>query len=189
MTDTKPLVVIATGSSGAIALPGYLAKLRQGLDRDITVVMTKSAERFVRPEAVGWFVNTVYTCDTPGVNPVEVALTASAVVILPATANTLACGALGLTASPATTVLAAAPSPCLFFPHMNRIMWEKRVVQQHIVTLRAEGHTVVEPQRREVFEIWRGGVAAGLSMPGIDAAVELIRRWLATGHAGVSAIA
>jgi Phosphopantothenoylcysteine synthetase/decarboxylase len=46
-------------------------------------------------------------------NPVEIALKAKAVVVLPATANTLASVALGLMATPATTALGAAPSPSL----------------------------------------------------------------------------
>ncbi|MCW2569673.1 MAG: flavoprotein [Mycobacterium sp.] len=178
MTNPKPLVVIATGSSAAIALPGYVARLRQDLDRAITVLMTKTAERFVRPEVLSWFAENVYTCDTPGLNPVEVALTADAVVVLPATGNTLASAALGLMGTPATTALAASPSPCLFFPHMNPVMWDKALMRRHVAALRDQGHTVVEPEAREVFEIWRGTVGPGLSMPGIDSAMRIVRTWL-----------
>jgi Phosphopantothenoylcysteine synthetase/decarboxylase len=176
--ESEPLLVIATGSSAAIILSAYLTELKVELQREITVLMTKSAERFVSPEVVGWFADRVLTCDTPGLNPVEIALKAKAVVVLPATANTLASVALGLMATPATTALGAAPSPSLYFPHMNGAIWAKPIVQQHVATLRARGDTVVAPVEGTPFEIWRGAQHVGVSMPGPDEAAPIVRDWL-----------
>lgn len=176
--ESEPLLVIATGSSAAIIITAYLTELKVGLQREITVLMTKSAERFVSPEVVGWFADRVLTCDTPGLNPVEIALKAKAVVVLPATANTLASVALGLMATPATTALGAAPSPSLYFPHMNGVIWAKAIVQQHVATLRARGDTVVAPVEGTFFEISRGAKHVGVSMPGPRDAATIVRDWL-----------
>jgi phosphopantothenoylcysteine decarboxylase len=184
--DSAPLLVIATGSSASIILTAYLTELKSEVDHEIAVLMTTSAERFVRPEVVSWFADRVLTCDTPGLNPVEMALTARAVVVLPASANTLASAALGLMATPATTALAASPSPCLYFPHMNGVVWAKPAVQRHVATLRAQGDTVVAPVDATAFEIWRGAKHLGLSMPAPDEAATIVRDWLLDGGPAAS---
>lgn len=176
--ESQPLLVIATGSSAAIIISAYLTELKAELQCEISVLMTKSAERFVSPEVVGWFADRVLTCDTPGLNPVEIALKAKAIVVLPATANTLACVALGLMGTPATTALGAAPSPSLYFPHMNGVVWAKPILQQHVATLRAGGDTVVDPVEGTPFEISRGARHVGVSMPVPDEAAVIVRDWL-----------
>jgi phosphopantothenoylcysteine decarboxylase len=175
----RPLVVVATGSSAAIVLQDYLVDLKLELDRPVTVLMTHTAERFIRPEVVSWFADEVLTCDSPGLNPVELALTAEALVVLPASGNTLASAALGLMGTPATTALAAAPRPSMYFPQMNRVIWQKAVMGQHVATLRARGDVVVEPQLKEAFEIWRGALGPTLVMPAPDEAAAMIREFLA----------
>ncbi|MGH2944006.1 MAG: flavoprotein [Solirubrobacteraceae bacterium] len=188
--DSDRLLLIVTGSSAATILTAYLAELKATLDLEIAVLMTTAAERFVSPEVVGWYADRVMTCATPGLNPIEAALTARAVVVLPASANTLASAALGLMATPATTALAAAPSPSLYFPHMNGVVWAKPFVQQHVATLRERGDTVVEPIEREVFQIWRGAKHASPAMPGPSDAAEIVRDWLrAAGGASSDAVA
>jgi len=177
--SSRPLVVIATGSSATIVLPDYLVELKQELGQPITVLMTYTAQRFARPEVVGWFADEVLTCDTPGLNPVELALTAGALVVLPASGNTLASAALGLMGTPATTALAAAPTPSLYFPQMNRVIWDKPAMRRHVDTLRAQGDTVVEPQLMEAFEIWRGALGPTLVMPAPDEVAATIRDFLA----------
>lgn len=184
--ESDPLLVIATGSSAAIIITAYLTELRAEIDHEVTVLMTKSAERFVSPEVVGWFADRVLTCETPGLNPIEIALTSKAVVVLPATANTLASAALGLMATPATTALGAAPTPVLYFPHMNGALWTKPIVQEHVATLRARGDTVVAPVQGTHFEIWRGTKQVALSMPGPEDAAVIVRDWLDV-HTGAGA--
>jgi phosphopantothenoylcysteine decarboxylase/phosphopantothenate--cysteine ligase len=176
--DSQPLLLIATGSSAAIVLSAYLTELKSELDLEIEVLMTTTAERFVRPEVVGLFADRVWTCDTPGLNPIEAALTARAIVVLPASGNTIASAALGLMATPATTALAAAPSPSLYLPHMNGVVWAKPFMQQHVAALRERGDTVVAPTAGVTFEIWRKAKHAALSMPPPDEAAEVVRGWL-----------
>ena len=173
------LLVIATGSSASIVLTDYLTELRAEVTGAITVLMTFSAERFVRPEVVGWFADEVVRSDTPGLNPVKLALTATAIVVLPASANTLSSAALGLAATPAQTALLAAPSPVLYFPHMNPVMWGKPALQRRVAELRGQGDTVVEPLETTTYHMWKGSKDTGLSLPQPDEAAAIVRDWLA----------
>lgn len=177
--ETDSLLVIATGSSASIVLTDYLTELRAEVDAPITVLMTFSAERFVRSEVVGWFADEVLTCDSPGLNPVKLALTARAIVVLPASANTVASAALGLAGTPAQTALLAAPSPVLYFPHMNPVMWNKLAMQRRVAELREQGDVVIDPVQTTTYHMWKGAKDTGLSLPQADEAAAIARAWLA----------
>ncbi|MFD9794172.1 flavoprotein [Streptomyces sp. NPDC059070] len=172
------LSLIVCGSSAASQLPLYLPWLRQEIDLGLRVLLTADAARFVQPQVVAWYADETCTSDDPALNPVEFAKRSAAVVVLPATANTLAAAALGLAATPAQTALLAAERPVLFFPNMNRTMWNKDPVRRHVATLRADGHTVVEPQEQVVFELWRRENVPGITMPAPDEAAATVLAWL-----------
>lgn len=176
--DTQPLLLIATGSSATIVLSAYLAELRPAVGR-IDVLMTRTAERFVSAEVVGWFADRVFTCDSPGLNPVAVTLGARATVVLPASANTLAAAALGLMPTPAATAVVASPAPVLYLPHMNGHLWTKPIIQQHIATLRARGDAVIDLAEDETYEISSQSNTVGLSMPDPEQATAIVTAWLA----------
>jgi phosphopantothenoylcysteine synthetase/decarboxylase len=172
------LGLIVCGASAASALPGYLARLRQHVDRPLRVLLSASAVRFLNPEAISWYADEVYAGHAAPVNPTEFANGSYALVVLPASANTLAAAALGLAGTPAQTVLLAAGRPVLFFPSMNGVMWHKPSTRRHVATLRREGHTVVDPQEREVFELWSRQVIVGPALAPPDLAVKIISTWL-----------
>ena len=173
--ESQSLLVIATGSSSVIHLTDFLTEMKSTIDNPITVLMTASAERFLRPEVVGWFAEEVLTSDTPGLSPVKLALTARAIVVLPASANTLSAAALGLGATPAQTALLAAPSPVLFFPSMNPVMWRKPAIQRNVAQLRADGNVVVDPIETTTFHLWKKEKDTGLSLPDTADVVAIIR--------------
>jgi phosphopantothenoylcysteine synthetase/decarboxylase len=172
------LSVIVCGSSAAMATTGYLSWLRQEIDLPLRVLLTRSAERFVRPEAVAWYADEIYASDAPDLNPTEFARRSLGIVVLPATANTLAAAALGLAGTPAQTALLACHRPAMFFPSMNRLMWTKPPMRRHVAALRADGHTVVEPREGPVFELWQRENVMGLKLAPPDEAAELIIGWL-----------
>jgi len=171
------LVVIAAGASASLVLPLYLTELRK-TQGEIVVLLTRSAERFVPREVVGWLADEVITSDSPTLNPIKLALTSKGIVVLPATAHMVAARALGLASTPAATTLLAAPGPCLWFPHMNKVMWDKPVIQRHVASLREDGETVVEPESRVVYEMWRGAHGDGVSMAPPDKAAVIVSEWL-----------
>ena len=49
------LSIIVTGSSSALGMHGYLTWLRQEVDLPLRVLLTHSAERFLRREVAGWY--------------------------------------------------------------------------------------------------------------------------------------
>ena len=177
MADRSALIIV-TGTSATLQAPEYLAALRSVLGGGFTCLMTANAVRFLPAESLGWVGGRVLTSDAPGVNPVELALTAAGIVVLPASAQILAAAALGLADSPAATALLAAPAGCLFFPHMNKAMWEKDIVGRHVRSLREQGHIVVDPEEREVFEFWRGALGPGRSMPRPQEVARIVSGWL-----------
>jgi phosphopantothenoylcysteine synthetase/decarboxylase len=170
--------VIVCGSVAAASMPTYLTHLRNALDMNLRVLLTRSAERFVSAQLVRWYVEEVFSHDDPGLNPTEFALRSAGIVVLPSTANMLAAASLGLAATPAQTAVLAAREPALFFPQLNASMWAKPVVQRHVAALRADGHVIVDPLQGQIYELWRGEVTVGPTMPPPDQATEIIIEWL-----------
>jgi len=172
------LSVIVCGASGSIGVVQYLTWLRQEIDLPLRVLLTHNAERFVQPQALTWYADEVYTSNDPGLNPTELARRSVGLVVLPASANTLAAAASGLAASPAQTAILADERPALFFPSMNESMWAKPATRRNVATLRADGHTVVDPRQSAVFELWSRENAIGIAMLPPDEATEVIIAWL-----------
>ena len=172
------LSIIVSGSSAAIDMAAYLTWLRQEVDLSLRVLLTHNAERFLQPQVVAWHADEVFTSDDASLNPTELAKRSLGIVVLPATANMLASAALGLAATPAQTALLASDRPALFFPAMNGTMWAKYSTQRHVTALRSEGHTVIEPQERPVFELWQRNNAVGPALLPPDEATETIVTWL-----------
>jgi phosphopantothenoylcysteine synthetase/decarboxylase len=174
----ESLLIIVCGASAAISVPSYLEWLGQEIDLSLRVLLTASAERFLHRQVTAWIADEVYSSDDPALKPIALARQSLGIVVLPATANILASAALGLAATPAQTALLASDRPVLFFPSMNASMLEKNSTQRHIVTLRAEGHTVVEPQQAMSYDLSRREVTVGPAMQPPDQAVETIIKWL-----------
>lgn len=159
-------------------MPAYLTWMRQEIDLPIRVLLTHTAQRFIQPHAINWHADEVYASGNLDLNPTEFARRSLAIVVLPATGNMIASAALGLAGSPAQTALLAGERPAMFFPNMNKVMWTKPVTQRHVQTLRQDGHTVVEPPERPIFELWRKENTIGPAMPTPEEATELIIAWL-----------
>jgi phosphopantothenoylcysteine synthetase/decarboxylase len=172
------LSIVVCGSNAAVGLPVYLAHLGDELDLDLRVLLTRGAERFVQPQFIAMYADELYTSDDASLNPIELARRSVGIVVLPATANMLASAALGLAATPAQTALLAATGPALFFPQLNASMWAKGSVHRHVAALREDGHTVVDPENQQVYELWRREFTVGPAMPPPDQATEIILAWL-----------
>jgi phosphopantothenoylcysteine decarboxylase/phosphopantothenate--cysteine ligase len=80
------------------------------------------------------------------------------VVIAPATANTLAKAALGLSDELVSATLLATTAPVVFAPAMHTEMWESPATRRNIMTLEEDGHTMVGPSS--------GALAGGDTGPG-----------------------
>ncbi|MGC8799541.1 bifunctional phosphopantothenoylcysteine decarboxylase/phosphopantothenate--cysteine ligase CoaBC [Chloroflexus sp.] len=152
--DTLAGRKIVLGVCGSIA--AY--KVAQ-LARDLTlagacvdVIMTEAAERFLGPATfqalTGRPVLTdMWALPEDGViGHVSLGMQADAVVIAPATANTLARLAAGICDDLLTTTVLATRAPLLIAPAMNPSMYEHPATQANVATLRARGACVIEPE-------------------------------------------
>jgi phosphopantothenoylcysteine decarboxylase/phosphopantothenate--cysteine ligase len=76
---------------------------------------------------------------------IELARWPDAIVIAPATANTLAKLANGLADDLLTTLVLASGKPLFVAPAMNRLMWANAATQDNLAKLRARGVQVIGP--------------------------------------------
>lgn len=151
---------IVLGVSGSIA--AYkAAELARNLTLEsarVDVIMTEAAERFVGSatfQAVTGrpVLTDMWALPEDGVvGHVSLGIHADAVVIAPATANTLARLAAGLADDLLTTTVLATTAPILCAPAMNPHMYAAPATQENIATLRRRGFTILEPDEGRMAE-------------------------------------
>ncbi|MEK4891666.1 flavoprotein [Bacillus sp. FSL M7-0996] len=150
---------ILVGVSGSIAVAGifqYLAILKANFS-EVKVIMTKSAIKLIPAETVKLYCNEVFIDEeltlSGKLGHVELARWADLLMVLPATGNTISKVAHGLADDLLSTVILAHDKPVLFFPNMNKLMWEKKVVQNNVKLLKEYDHIVIPPLKTTAFEI------------------------------------
>ncbi len=155
MLTGKKILLGITGSIAAYKIP-LLVRLLKKDGADVRVVMTPSARDFVTP----------LTLSTLSGNPVlshgfdektgkwdshvELGLWADLFVIAPASANTMAKMAYGITDNYLLTVCLSAKCPIMFAPAMDLDMYKHQATQQNIKTLIERGNIFVAPSSGEL---------------------------------------
>ena len=149
---------IALGVTGGIAAykAAEIARRLQDRGLRVQVIMTASAQEFVRPltfaALTGEKVITEMfsqrdsnsTLDS-SVEHIGVAQSIDALLVAPATAATLARFANGLAEDFLSTLYLATTAPVVVAPAMNVNMWRHPATQANLQTLRSRGVTIVEP--------------------------------------------
>ena len=148
---------IVLGVSGGIAAykAAELTRLLIKAGAQVHVVMTENGARFVSPvtfQALSG--NPVWTdpWDDRRANNmahIDLTRTADALLIAPATANTLAKIASGLADDLLSTLCLARDCPLLVAPAMNRQMWGNPATQRNVVQLREDGIQILGPDAGE----------------------------------------
>lgn len=182
-TPTKPRILVGvTGSLDCTLLPNYLRAIKDHLDCELTVLMTPNATNFLRPEAIAMFADRVISGerpqDWPTDRPGRIVAEHDIMLVLPATANTLASVANGLSGTRLTTVVLAATFPVLFFPVMGGPMLAKAAVQRNLAQLRADGYEVVEPTWREHHDAHFDRLHGHHSLPDTGHVLDILRERL-----------
>ena len=165
----RRIVLGVTGSIAAFKAAELASDLRKR-GHDVRVILTAAAQRFVTP----------LTFRTLTGNPVHADLwsegeetkaehlaaieDAHLLVVAPATADFLARAGGGFASDTLTATVLAAHCPILVAPAMNYRMWENRIVQRNVATLREFGFEFVDPEE--------GWLAEGYSGVGRLASVE-----------------
>lgn len=177
----KRILVGVTGSIAAYKAGDLVRELgRRGAT--VVVVMTDSAKRLVLPETFRALTGREVYSDlfpdppertlgepfAPADQPIHIKLAAQSdiLVVAPATANTLAKMAVGISDDLLSTLLLVARCPVLVAPAMNPYMLDHPTVRANLASLVARGVRVVEPEV--------GLLACGYEGEGKLAAVETI---------------
>ncbi|MGA7831181.1 MAG: bifunctional phosphopantothenoylcysteine decarboxylase/phosphopantothenate--cysteine ligase CoaBC [Terracidiphilus sp.] len=155
---------VTVGVSGGIAAykAAELVRALQRQGLEVHVVMTEAATRFVQPltfaALTGHKVITSLWDDAgtaegaydSSIEHIGEAQWADAVIVAPATANTLAKFAHGIADDFLTTLYLATQAPVFVAPAMNVHMWEHAATQANLETLRQRGVRVIEPGTGEL---------------------------------------
>ena len=170
---------IALGVSGGIAAYKAAEVLRLLQDKGVRVqvIMTRAAQEFVRPLTFAALSGEKVITEIFGegaqdpnidsaVEHIAVAQSIDALVVVPATADTLAKFANGLAQDFLSTLYLATTAPVVMAPAMNVNMWEHAATQENLAKLRARGVHIVEPDS--------GYLACGMVGAGRLAANEAI---------------
>ena len=164
---------VALGVGGGIAAYKSAELTRALAERGHTVqvIMTRSAEEFVRPLTfaaltgrkviTGLFASPGGGSDetlSSAIEHIRVAQDNDLLLIAPATADLIAQFAHGLAGDFLTTLYLAFTGPVVIAPAMNSNMWNHEATQTNLATLRSRGHSIVEPDD--------GSLACGMTGPG-----------------------
>jgi len=171
---------LVLGVSGGIAAykAVELLRLYTQAGAKVRVFMTKNAQWFVGPttfEALSGRPVTLDLFEQGGETTfrhIDWASEADAVIIAPATANTIGKLANGIADDALSTFLTAVTAPKIVCPAMNTHMFESLPVQRNLETLRSDGCIVVEPDA--------GSLACGTVGPGrLPAPEDILDRTIA----------
>lgn len=154
MTNPRPRIVV--GLTGGIAAYKVVSVIRELVRRgaDVTVVPSESSLEFIGTstlEAISR--NRVHVSlfdDVAQVRHVALGQSADAVLVAPATANTLAGLAEGRSDSLLLTTVLATTAPVIVAPAMHTEMWGNPATRQNVETLASRGFTFIGPVAGEL---------------------------------------
>ena len=171
---------IALGVSGGIAAykAAEIVRLLQDRGIRVQVIMTASAQEFVRPLTFAALsgekvITSMFAADggseaniDSAIEHIAVAQSIDALLVAPATADVIAKFAQGIANDFLSTLYLATAAPVVVAPAMNVNMWDHPATQHNLEVLRGRGVKIVEPGS--------GYLACGMTGPGRLAENEAI---------------
>ncbi len=159
--DGKRILLVIGGGIAAYKSLDLIRRLRER-GASVRCVLTKGAQEFVTPLAAAALAGQrAHTdlfdrADEADIGHIKLARDADAVVVAPATANTLARMAGGHAPDLASTILLATTLPILIAPAMNVRMWLHPATQRNLALLKGDGVAVVGPNNGRMAEAETG---------------------------------
>lgn len=159
----KHILLIISGGIAAYKSLDLIRRLKERGAR-VTPVMTKGAQEFVTPLAVGALSAThVFTelfsrQDEQDVGHIRLARDCDLVLVAPATADVMAKMAHGLADDLASAVLLATDRKVLVAPAMNPKMWSAKPTTRNVDTLKKDGVFFIGPMAGEMAEKGEAGL-------------------------------
>ncbi len=151
----KKILIGLTGGIACYKVP-YLVRSLRREDAEVTIVMTGAATRFItaltmetvsgQPVATDLFPKDRFV----GTRHIDLAQWPDLVVVAPATANFIGKVASGISDDLLTTVICATPQPVMVAPAMNVHMWDNKITQRNVSTLKELGYQFVGPEVGEM---------------------------------------
>jgi phosphopantothenoylcysteine decarboxylase/phosphopantothenate--cysteine ligase len=183
---------VAVGVTGGVAAykAAELVRLLQQDGLDVDVVMTRHAQEFITPLTFAALtgrkvITDMFSADgaapanvESAIEHIAVAQRIDALVIAPATANTIAKLAQGISDDFLSTLALATTAPVIIAPAMNVNMWEHAATRANLETLRARGVRIVSPDEGYLA---CGMVGAG-RLAGIESIAAAVRETLGLKH-------
>jgi phosphopantothenoylcysteine decarboxylase / phosphopantothenate---cysteine ligase len=179
----KTLLVGVCGGIAAYKCAGVVSALRQA-GAEVHVIMTESAQRFVTPLTFQAVSNHDVHTDmfaagaTWDIAHIGLVRKSELLLVLNATANTVAKLAHGIADNLLTTCVLATRRSVLIAPAMNTAMLEAAPTQANIAALQARGFEFIEPGTGFLA---CGEVGSG-RLAGEEEILEAVRRVLARTH-------
>jgi phosphopantothenoylcysteine decarboxylase/phosphopantothenate--cysteine ligase len=163
---------VVLGVSGGIAAykAAEIVRLLQDRGIRIQVVMTASAQEFIRPLTFAALsgekvITSMFAAEAgseanidSAIEHIAVAQSIDALLVAPATADVIAKFAQGIANDFLSTLYLATTAPVVVAPAMNVNMWDHPATQHNLEVLRKRGVKIVEPDS--------GYLACGMTGPG-----------------------
>jgi len=179
MLQSKRILLVIGGGIAAYKCLDLIRRLKERGAR-VRVTMSKSAQEFVTPLAVGAiageraFTDLFDLATEFDIGHIRLARDCDLVVVAPATADLMAKMANGVADDLASTVLLATDRKILIAPAMNPHMWAHPATQRNLETLIADGAAVVGPGTGEMAEAGEAGIGRMAEPMEIVAAIDQI---------------
>ncbi len=152
--DKKHIIVAVTGSIAAYKSADLVRQLG-ALGAEVRVVMTRGACEFITPMTFQALTGNPVHIDLldsaaeASMGHIELARWADAILIAPASANTLARLTAGMADDLLTTLCLATSAPLAIAPAMNHVMWANEVTQNNVARLQQRGYSCLGPASGE----------------------------------------
>ncbi len=182
MLEGKHIILGVTGGIAAYKMPLLVRDLvRAGAS--VQVVMTPSATHFVTPLTFATLSRREVVLDmfpppdqpaTQWTKHIELAMWGDAMVIAPATANTIAKIVCGMADNFLTSLVLALRCPLIVAPSMDADMYRNAVTTGNIARLRERGVSIIEPESGELAS----GLVGPGRLPEAPAIIEQVTRVL-----------
>lgn len=153
MLEGKKILLGISGSIAAYKM-AFLTRLLIKAGAEVRIVMTPAASNFITPLTLSTLskhpVYSSVSSEEGWNNHVEIGLWADAMLIAPATANTLAAMANGLCNNMLLATYLSSRCPVFFAPAMDLDMWTHPATQANVEKLKSYGNHLIDVENGEL---------------------------------------
>lgn len=155
MFSDKKILLCITGGIAAYKACEIIREIRKN-HAEVQVVITDAATKFITPLTLATLSEKPVLEDifadqlsSPTVH-IDAARWADAILVCPATANTIGKVAAGISDNLLTTLIMAATVPVIFCPAMNKEMYRNAIFQKNMALLKEHGYHFVKSEEGEL---------------------------------------